>query len=103
MADSARARELHRRQEILEIIGGTVPTDLVEAGTLAVAVATLIIAIDVTDCRERSRDGTIDSAEKTRGVQQNDWASLSAPIQIVQPNPVNSYIAADWFRSRADN
>jgi hypothetical protein len=82
---------------------GTIPTDLVEARTLAVAVPTLVVTIDMTDCRERGGDGTIDSAEKAGGVQEDDWASLPAPIQIVQPNPVNSYIAADWFCGRADN
>jgi hypothetical protein len=102
MTDGSHARKLHRGDEPFEFGGCAIPSDLVEARTFAVAVAALVVTVDVTDRRQRDGNRTINPAKKSGGVQKHYGPPLTAPIEVMQPDSVDSYVAADWFTSRTD-
>ena len=88
MTQSARALELHRNDECLQIVDGARPTVIAVAGKRAVAVAALVVAINMARRSQRKRDWPIHLSQESGRVQNYDWRTFAAPILASQPNPV---------------
>src|SRR5208282_3743406 len=93
VAKAAHARKAHRRDKPREIVHRALPIVFVVGRASAVAVPALIVAVDAADRAERRGDGPVDSSQETGGVQDHDRRAEAAPVDIVQPDAVDFYVA----------
>ena len=59
-----------------------------------VAMAALIVTVNVTDRAQRLCKRPVDAAEKSGRVQNHDWRAVAAPVQRMHPDAVDVYEAA---------
>jgi hypothetical protein len=107
MTQAARALELHRNDECLQIGGRARPTIVAISRARTVAVAALIVAVDMARRSQRQRDRPIDPPQKSGRVQNHDRRPFAAPILAAQADPIrvqekiSRLVALSVFHARA--
>src|ERR1700675_807674 len=66
-------------------------------GRFAVAVPSLVVAVHMPNRGQRLRNRPVDRAEESGRMQQQDRRSVAAPIEIMQPDAVDDYVATFRF------
>lgn len=97
MAKGAHVTEAHREDDGLKIIGGAIPGVDAVGRAVAIAVAALVVAVNVAESGEGLGKGAIDAGEHTGGVEDDKRRTLATPIETMQTHAIDGEETAERF------
>src|SRR5882762_4326927 len=89
MSNRANVAPAHRRDEPFEVPHRQSPIVISIRSRSAVPVSALIVTVNVTDLAQPLCKRTVDTPEKSSGVQNHNRLALAAPVQGMQPDAVD--------------
>src|SRR5208337_4905818 len=90
-------RPAHRSYKSFEVAHSRVPAILAVGRHRTVAMAALIVAVNMTDRAQPLCKRPADAPEKSSRVQDHDRRAISAPVQRMQSDAVDVHEAAARF------
>jgi len=100
MAETTHISQPHRDDEALEIRHRGFPFEDVALWMLAVAMPTLVVAVDVADRGQRFGNRAIDTAKEAGRVKNHDRLPVTAPVEVMKLAAVDTDVTAPRFLLR---